>query len=186
MRKSVVESSQMVYRCSLVILVLLMAGAEAFTALSHTKTRVLGTGRVRDVAISIGRTNNSLVLSAAENNNDKGSSGTSGGIFEGFSKFFQEFDNFIDDATNRRLGNGASFYGRRKSRFYGEMDSKRKVDPSQPDALEDFQAPLSGGYYQWMPDEDGQMRPVTRMKNKVVERNPNFWDRAFDKDDRQK
>jgi hypothetical protein len=90
------------------------------------------------------------------------------------------------DATNRRLGNGASFYGRRKSRFYGEMDSKRKVDPSQPDALEDFQAPLSGGYYQWMPDEDGQMRPVTRMKNKVVERNPNFWDRAFDKDSSQK
>jgi hypothetical protein len=174
-------------KCSLVVLALLMAGAGAFTALCHTKPVVLGTGSVWvHHAMSIGRTNNSLVLSAAENNNDKGSSGTSGGIFEGFSKFFQEFDNFIDDATNRRLGNGASFYGRRKSRFYGEMDSKRKVDPSQPDALEDFQAPLSGGYYQWMPDEDGEMRPVTRMKNKNVERNPSFWDRAYNKDDSQK
>jgi hypothetical protein len=177
----------MVHQCSLVVFVMLTAGATAFTALSHANPLCLdlGTGRVHH-AISIGRTNNSLVLYAAENNNDKGSSGTGGGIFEGFGKFFQEFDNFIDDATNRRLGNGASFYGRRKSRFYGEMDSKRKVDPSRPDALEDFQAPLSGGYYQWMPDEDGQMRPVTRMKNKVVERNPNFWDRAFDKDESQK
>ena len=29
----------------------------------------------------------------------------------------------------RRLGNGASFYGKRKSSFYGEDDSNRKADP---------------------------------------------------------
>ena len=34
--------------------------------------------------------------------------------------FFRELDNFVDDAANRRLGNGAKFYGKRKSSFYGE------------------------------------------------------------------
>ena len=44
-----------------------------------------------------------------------------------FDKFFEELDNFIDDATSRRLGAGASFYGKRKSNFYGENDSQKKV-----------------------------------------------------------
>jgi len=30
-----------------------------------------------------------------------------------------------------------------------------------------------------MQDENGQMRPVTRMKNENIERNPNYWDRVF-------
>ena len=34
----------------------------------------------------------------------------------------------MDDATSRRLGNGAAFYGKRKSSFYGENDVNRKTD----------------------------------------------------------
>lgn len=44
------------------------------------------------------------------------------------ANFFEELDNFIDDATSRRLGNGAAFYGKRKSSFYGENDSGKKRD----------------------------------------------------------
>jgi len=105
------------------------------------------------------------------------------GFLQGVSDFFQELDNFIDDASARRLGNGAAFYGKRKSSFYGKNDKYRKVDAQTPDPMEDYQAPSTGGYFQWMPDEDGQMRPVTRMKNKVVERNPNFWDKVYEKDE---
>jgi hypothetical protein len=100
----------------------------------------------------------------------------------GLKEFFQELDNFLDDATARRLGNGAAFYGKRKSNFYGKQDKNRKSDPTKPDPLEDFQAPLNGGYFQWMPDENGDLRPVTRMKKKVVERNPNFWDKFYEKE----
>jgi hypothetical protein len=103
-------------------------------------------------------------------------------LFSGVKEFFQELDNFLDDATARRLGNGAAFYGKRKSNFYGKNDKNRKSDPNRPDPLEDFQAPLNGGYFQWMPDENGDLRPVTRMKKKVVERNPSFWDKFYDKD----
>ena len=31
------------------------------------------------------------------------------------SDFFEELDRFVDDAAGRRLGNGAKFYGKRKS-----------------------------------------------------------------------
>ena len=34
-----------------------------------------------------------------------------------------------------------------------------------------------------MQDEDGMMRPVTRMKNQNIERNPSFWDKQFGKDE---
>lgn len=33
-----------------------------------------------------------------------------GGFFQGVSNFFQELDNFMDDASARRLGNGAGVY----------------------------------------------------------------------------
>jgi len=42
--------------------------------------------------------------------------------------FFEELDAFVDDATSRRLGNGAQYYGKRKSSFYGKDDSNRKRD----------------------------------------------------------
>jgi hypothetical protein len=83
----------------------------------------------------------------------------------------------------RRLGNGAAFYGKRKSNFYGEQDKNRKTDREQDDPTEDYQGPSNAGYFQWAPDEDGQMRPVTRMKNQIVERNPKYWDRVYEKED---
>lgn len=97
-----------------------------------------------------------------------------------FGNFFDELDAFVDDATNRRLGNGAAFYGKRKSSFYGEEDFMKKMDKALPDPTEDYQGPKKAGYFQWMMDEEtGQMKPVTRMKRVNIERNPNFWDKAF-------
>ncbi len=46
--------------------------------------------------------------------------------------------------------------------------------------------PAKSGYFQWMQDEDtGEMKPVTRLKKKNIERNPNYWDRVFDKDNQE-
>jgi len=89
----------------------------------------------------------------------------------------------IFDCDHRRLGNGAAFYGKRKSNFYGESDRMKKEDPNAPDPLEDYQGPSNAGYFQWQRDEDGQMRPVTRMKGRVIERSPKFWDRAYGNDE---
>ena len=55
-------------------------------------------------------------------------SSTLNGLFDGF---FEELDNFIDDAMSRRLGAGSAFYGKRKSSFYGDEDSGRKSDPTR-------------------------------------------------------
>ena len=49
-----------------------------------------------------------------------------------FANFFQELDAFVDDATSRRLGNGAQYYGKRKSSFYGQDDSNKKKDKVSP------------------------------------------------------
>ena len=49
-----------------------------------------------------------------------------------FANFFQELDAFVDDATSRRLGNGAQYYGKRKSSFYGKEDSNKKRDRVRP------------------------------------------------------
>ena len=92
-----------------------------------------------------------------------------------FGKFLAELDAFVDDATNRRLGNGAAFYGKRKSEFYGEKDFMKKDDKDIEDPLEDYNGPKKAGYFTWMPDENGQLRPVTRMRGKNIERNPKFW-----------
>lgn len=92
-----------------------------------------------------------------------------------FGKFFEELDAFVDDATNRRLGNGAAFYGKRKSSFYGEDDLMKKEDKNVADPTEDYNGPKKAGYFQWMPDENGELRPVTRLKGKNIERNPKFW-----------
>lgn len=72
----------------------------------------------------------------------------------------------------RRLGNGAAFYGKRKSNFYGENDKNKKSNRDQFDAAEDYQGPSSSGYFSWMPDEDGQWRPVSRMKNQALDKRP--------------
>mmetsp|Transcript_118272 Transcript_118272/g.331257 ORF Transcript_118272/g.331257 Transcript_118272/m.331257 type:complete len:152 (+) Transcript_118272:224-679(+) len=105
------------------------------------------------------------------------------GIFDKVGEFFEELDAFVDDATSRRLGNGSKFYGKRRSNFYGEQDQDRKRDRTVSDPTEDYQGPSSSGYFQWMPDENGQMRPVTRMKGKTMD-NPGMWDKVYaDKDD---
>ena len=74
-------------------------------------------------------------------------------LYEGQKKgflsgFFEELDAFVDDATNRRLGNGAAFYGKRKSSFYGEGDFQKKLDKDIADPTEDYQGPKKAGYFQ--------------------------------------
>jgi hypothetical protein len=108
------------------------------------------------------------------------------GIFDKMGELFEELDAFVDDATARRLGNGSKFYGKRKSNFYGTEDSGRKDDRAIPDPTEDYQGPTSTGLFTWMPDENGQLRPVTRGKQKNIERNPNFWDKVYDKKEEEK
>ena len=79
--------------------------------------------------------------------------------------------------TSGRVLQPSAFYGKRKSKFYGEKDKNRKSEPSVPDRSEDYYAPNAGGYFQWMPDENGEMRPVTRMKKRIVERSSKVFER---------
>merc|ERR1719266_1339873 len=93
--------------------------------------------------------------------------------------FMDEFDNFLDDAFSRRLGNGAAFYGKRKSGFYGNDDKWKKQNPNAPDPSEDYQGPSSGSLFKWMEDETGRMVPVTRRKNRNIERSQSYWDKVY-------
>merc|ERR1711966_71026 len=94
-----------------------------------------------------------------------------GGIFGAIGNFFDELDAFVDDATSRRLGNGAAFYGKRKSSFYGENDVNKKRDRDIADNTEDYRGPNKAGYFQWMPDpETGEMKPVTRLRGVNIEK----------------
>ena len=86
-----------------------------------------------------------------------------------FSDFLTELDNFIDDATARRLGNGAKFYGKRKSSFYGESDVNKKRDAQTASVDEDYQGPTNTGYFIWNKDEDGRVTPMTKMKQRRIE-----------------
>ena len=105
-----------------------------------------------------------------------------GGFFGAVSNFFEELDAFVDDATARRLGNGAAYYGKRKSSFYGKNDSMKKSDRNVADSSEDYMV-QSGGNYKWIQDEQGQMRPVSRMKNKNLEKPLSFWGRKEKKEE---
>ena len=88
-----------------------------------------------------------------------------------FANFFEELDAFVDDATSRRLGNGAQYYGKRKSSFYGSNDANKKRDRNVQDAMEDYRGPNNAGYFKWMPDpETGEMKPVTRLKEVNIEK----------------
>lgn len=104
------------------------------------------------------------------------------GIFDKVGEFFEELDAFVDDATSRRLGNGSKFYGKRRSKFYGTEDKDRKRDRTVADPTEDYQGPTSSGFFKWMPDENGQMRPVTRMKEKTLDK-PGMWDKIYSQQD---
>ena len=99
-----------------------------------------------------------------------------GGFFGALGNMFEELDAFMDDATARRLGNGAAYYGKRKSSFYGEKDAMKKSDKDVTDSAEDYMV-TSGGNYKWITDENGQLRPVSRMKNTIVEKPAAFWGR---------
>lgn len=99
-----------------------------------------------------------------------------GGFFGAISNFFEELDAFVDDATARRLGNGAAYYGKRKSSFYGKDDSMKKLDKNIADSAEDYMV-QSAGNYKWIQDENGQMRPVSRMKERNLEKPLAFWGR---------
>ena len=72
----------------------------------------------------------------------------------------REVDNFADDAVGRRLGNGAKFYGKRKSSFYGEDDELRKADPDAFNAEEDFTGPAGASYFVLSKERDDQGRPL--------------------------
>jgi hypothetical protein len=92
---------------------------------------------------------------ASPGNDDEPSLSSPGGFMKGVSNFFAELDAFVDDATARRLGNGAAFYGKRKSSFYGSKDKMKKSDRDAPDPTEDYQGPTTAGYFKWMPTDDG-------------------------------
>ena len=68
--------------------------------------------------------------------------------------FGRGLDDFIDDAMDRKLGNGAEFYGKRKSNFYG-ADDPMKSDGRGGDQ---YKGPVGGGYFK----RDAEGRPVTR------------------------
>ena len=69
-------------------------------------------------------------------------------------RFGQGLDDFVDDAMARKLGNGAEFYGKRKSNFYG-ADDPMKSDGRGGDQ---YKGPVGGGYFK----RDAEGRPVTR------------------------
>jgi len=98
-----------------------------------------------------------------------------------FSNFFKELDAFVDDATARRLGNGAAYYGKRKSSFYGSDDSMKKSDRDIADSEEDYMV-RSGGNYKWVQDENGKLRPVSRMKGSNLEKPLELWGRKEKKE----
>ncbi len=49
-------------------------------------------------------------------------------------------------------------------------------------SIEDYQGPTSSGFFKWMPDENGQMRPVTRMKEKTLDK-PGMWNKGNSEND---
>jgi hypothetical protein len=99
-----------------------------------------------------------------------------GGIFGALTNMFEELDAFMDDATARRLGNGAAYYGKRKSSFYGTSDKMKKSDKDIADSEEDYMI-NAGGNYKWITDENGVDRPVSRMKGNSLEKPTSLWGR---------
>ena len=73
-----------------------------------------------------------------------------------FSKLGKGLDDFVDDAMDRKLGNGDKFYGKRKSNFYGAGDEGKRA--FEGDSSEDYAGPRTGGYFQL----DSEGRPVSR------------------------
>ena len=90
-----------------------------------------------------------------------------------FDRLLEEVDNFADDVSMRRLGNGAKFYGKRKSRFYGEGDAMRKRDPRAANEAEDYSGPGGGSFFVLSKERDAKGRPLgflTRKEAREQER----------------
>lgn len=98
---------------SLVLLMSFYRDAAAFTGAATART-------------SVSRTNSPSVLFESFNDEEEYAPPEKKKGF--FANFFDELDAFVDDATSRRLGNGAQYYGKRKSSFYGKDDANRKKD----------------------------------------------------------
>jgi hypothetical protein len=126
---------------------------------THTKTTITTTSTTTTTTTSLN----------AENK--KGN-----GIFGALTNMFEELDAFMDDATARRLGNGAAYYGKRKSSFYGSDDKMKKSDRDITDSEEDYMI-NAGGNYKWIKDENGIDRPVSRMKGSSLEKPTSLWGR---------
>ena len=77
-----------------------------------------------------------------------------------FEKLLKELDNFADDAMGRRLGQGAKFYGKRKSNFYGEDDPLRKSDAGSFNSEEDYSGPAGGSFFVLSKERDEDGRPM--------------------------
>jgi len=159
---------------SAVLLLLVASSIEGFTTIRSSITTITTT------------TSSSSVLwekkwgepEQKENNNILGTIGNA------FGNFFEELDAFVDDATARRLGNGAAYYGKRKSSFYGSDDKMKKLDRNVSDSEEDFMV-NAGSNFKWIKDEQGQLRPVSRMKNASVEKPASFWGRKDGKEEKE-
>mmetsp|Transcript_51159 Transcript_51159/g.57949 ORF Transcript_51159/g.57949 Transcript_51159/m.57949 type:complete len:174 (-) Transcript_51159:362-883(-) len=159
---------------SAVLLLLVASSIEGFTTIRSSITTITTT------------TSSSSVLwekkwgepEQKENNNILGTIGNA------FGNFFEELDAFVDDATARRLGNGAAYYGKRKSSFYGSDDKMKKLDRNVSDSEEDFMV-NAGSNFKWIKDEQGQLRPVSRMKNASVENPASFWGRKDGKEEKE-
>ena len=52
----------------------------------------------------------------------------------------------------------------------------KKEDRNVADSSEDYMV-QSAGNYKWIQDENGKLRPVSRMKNKNLEKPLEFWGR---------
>ena len=77
-----------------------------------------------------------------------------------FDKLKAETVAFVSDAMNRRMGNGASFYGKRKSSFYGNDDEMK----AQGKGDGDYKGAVGGGYFEL----DSEGRPVTRRRGTLL------------------
>jgi len=156
---------------SALLLILFSSSIEGFT----TTIRPLTTATT---------TTSSVLLEKKWGEPEKKENNILGTIGNAFGNFFEELDAFVDDATARRLGNGAAYYGKRKSSFYGSDDKMKKLDRNVSDSEEDFMV-NAGSNFKWIKDEQGQLRPVSRMKNASVEKPASFWGRKDGKEEKE-
>mmetsp|Transcript_23399 Transcript_23399/g.29172 ORF Transcript_23399/g.29172 Transcript_23399/m.29172 type:complete len:117 (+) Transcript_23399:49-399(+) len=84
-----------------------------------------------------------------------------------FKRLGKGLDDMVDDAMMKKLGNGHSFYGKRKSNFYGS-DDKNKMKG----AWEDYSGPQGGSYFKL----DSEGRPISRRGTLLPTRNVPYPD----------